>query len=72
MMATKKKSFNTELDDLFSDVVLPSDEEVREETGKVKLAEGVRANRHKISEGGKRAYQDPARLEKQKIPEYVL
>jgi hypothetical protein len=66
MMATKKKSFNTELDDLFSDVVLPSDEEVREETGKVKRAEGVRANRHKISEGGKRAYQDPARLEKQK------
>lgn len=65
VMATKKKSFNAELDDILHGLDLPSDAEVREETGKVKRAEGVRANRHKISEGGKRAYQDPARLEKQ-------
>lgn len=66
MMATKKKNLNASLDDLLEGLDLPTDEEVREETGKVKRAEGVRANRHKISEGGKRSYQDPARLEKQK------
>lgn len=51
-MATKKKSFNTELDELFSDVSLPTDEEVREETGKAKRAEGLRkpTTRNKISQ----------------------
>lgn len=51
-MATKKKSFNTELDELFSDVSLPTDEEVREETGKAKRAEGLRKpiTRNKISQ----------------------
>jgi hypothetical protein len=43
MIATKKKSFNTELDNLLAGINLPSDEEVREETGKVKRAEGLRS-----------------------------
>ena len=37
----KKKSFNTELDNLLAGLDLPSDEEVREETGKLKRAEGL-------------------------------
>jgi hypothetical protein len=65
-VSARNKNLNDALDDILAGLDLPTDAEVREETGKVKRAEGVRANRHKISESGKRAYQDPARLEKQK------
>lgn len=43
------KTFNEEIDELFSDVNLPTDQEIREETAKAKRAEGVRAVRDKIS-----------------------
>lgn len=42
VMTTKKKSFNAELDDILHGLDLPSDAEVREETGKVKRAEGLK------------------------------
>ena len=39
---TKKKTFNTELDDILNDLDLPSDQDIREETGKLKRAEGLK------------------------------
>lgn len=53
------KTFNQEIDELFNDVKLPSDQEIREETAKVKRAEGVRANKDKVSQGVKAAFADP-------------
>lgn len=52
-MTTKKKSFNASLDDILADLELPTDAEVREETGKVKRAEGLKNPkvRAKISQG---------------------
>jgi len=41
-MAVKKKSFNSEVDDIFRDIDLPTDEEARLETGKLKRAEGLK------------------------------
>ena len=39
---TKKKTFNTELDDILNDLDLPSDQDIREETGKVNRANGLK------------------------------
>jgi hypothetical protein len=64
MMATKKKNLNASLDDLLAGLDLPTDAEVKEETGKVKRAEGVRANRDKVSEGVKKAFADPVKRAK--------
>jgi response regulator RpfG family c-di-GMP phosphodiesterase len=63
-MATKKKNLNASLDDLLAGLDLPTDAEVKEETGKVKRAEGVRANRDKVSEGVKKAFADPVKRAK--------
>ena len=41
MMTTKKKSFNTELDDLLEGLDLPSEDEVREETRKEKISKST-------------------------------
>jgi len=42
MMATRKKNLNKNLDELLAGLELPTDEEVRLETGKVKRAEGLK------------------------------
>jgi len=59
MMATKKKNLNATLDDLLSGLDLPTDAEVKAETGQVNRTQGIKNNSHKIKEGVKKAHQDP-------------
>jgi hypothetical protein len=44
-MATKKKTFNDEIDDLLNGLVLPSDEELRKQTGNAQQAEKLRGRK---------------------------
>ena len=52
---SKKKSFNTELDDLLSNLDLPTDEEVQEETVKLKLKEAAKLTHSKRSSAWREA-----------------
>jgi hypothetical protein len=50
MMATKKKTFNANLDELLSGIDLPSDEEIKSETKSKKLAEVAKSTHKKRGE----------------------
>lgn len=56
MMATKKKTFNADLDDLLAGIDLPSDEELKRETTGLK-----------ISENNKRTWANPAVKNKRSV-----